>query len=456
MDVRQVTSHAVHDEDDHGYKPDAVTTAPPARDDSQQNTDLEKRTAEASAAPIPETYPEGGLKAWMVVVGSWATMLSSLGLMNTIAIFHSYTHNHQLSHYNEDTIGWIFSIYSFLAFACGIYIGPIFDKYGPKWLIIAGVICTVSGTVAMSFSYELWHFILSFGVLCGLGTSLIFTPSVAAIGHWFKARRSFATGMACTAGGIGGIIFPLMLSSLFDRVGFGWATRALALICLVCGSVGIMLVQSRLPPSSNANAHPDFRIFRQTPFLFATMGIFMMEFALFIPLTYAASYAVFEGFSQDFAFQLIPILNAASVVGRALPGYYGDVIGPFNVCIMAVLMCIISILCVWLPSGHTTPGIILFVVLWGFASGTNISIAPVCIGMLCKTNEYGRYYATSYTIVSVACLIGVPIAGAIVRASGGQCVGLIVFTASINALAAVFLFLAKVFKLGWQNWRAIY
>jgi predicted MFS family arabinose efflux permease len=263
--------------------------------------------------------------------------------------------------------------------------------------------------------------------------------------------------MACTAGGIGGIIYPLMLSSLFDRVGFGWATRCLALICLVCAGAGVLLIRSRLPPAQNATAHPDFRIFRQRPFLYLTLGVFMLEFSLFIPTAYISSYAVHQGFSRDFAFNLVPILNAASVIGRALPGYYADFVGPLNVCMGSVVLSAVACLCVWLPAGHTTLGIIMFVILFGFGGGTGIAIAPVCIGQLCKTQEYGRYYATTYTIVSFACLIGLPIAGNLIEANNGGYVGLIVLTGGVYLVSVVFLMLAKISKLGWRaGWRAAY
>lgn len=247
-----------------------------------------------------------------------------------------------------------------------------------------------------------------------------------------------------------------MLTALFDRIGYAWATRVLALICLVCGLVGILLVRSRLPPAQDATAHPDVRIFKQIPFTLTTIGIFLLEFSLFIPLGYISTYAMHEGFSQEFAFHLIPIMNAGSVVGRLLPGYYADVVGPFNVCIFSVLLSLVACLCVWLPLGHTAAGIIIFSVLFGFASGTSIAIGPVCIGRMCKTQEYGRYYATTYTVVSFACLIGIPIGGSLVGANGGSYRGLIILTGTIYVASAVFLVLAKTWTLGWKKWLAAY
>jgi MFS family permease len=301
---------------------------------------------------------------------------------------------------------------------------------------------------------ELWHFVVSFGLLCGFGSSLLFTPSIAAVGHFFKARRGLATGVASTAGGIGGIVYPFLLTRLIEKIGYGWATRVIALICLVCSTIGIFLLKSRLPPAKNATAHPNFLIFKSLPFLFTTIGVFLLEFSLFIPLGYISTYALHKGFDRDFSYNLIPILNAASVIGRLLPGYYADVIGPFNVSILAVILGIVACFCVWLPLGGTMAGVIVFTVLFGFSSGTSIAIAPVCIGRLCKTQEYGRYYATAYTIVSFACLIGIPIGGSIVQANGGEYWGLIIMTGAIYVGSVISLFLAKVTLLGLPNWKA--
>ncbi|KAF5138296.1 putative transporter MCH4 [Metarhizium anisopliae] len=458
MDVYQVNSRVLHDDGEtyvvENGNQDAITNSNKAEDQGTNN--LEKNTTQVSSASYEESFPEGGMRAWLVVLGAWFALMSAMGLMNTIAIFQAYTLSHQLKGHSEGTVGWIFSLYTFLAFFCGVYIGPVFDKYGPRWLVIAGCITTVTGVVCMSFCKELWQFILSFGVLCGVGTSLLFTPCIAAVGHWFRRRRGFATGMASTAGGIGGIIFPLMLTSLFDQIGYGWATRVLALICLVGGVIGIVLVRSRLPPAPDATAHPDFRIFKQVPYTLTAIGIFLLEFSLFIPLAYISTYAQHKGFSEKFAFHLLPIMNAGSVVGRALPGYYADVVGPFNVCLFSAVLSLVACLCVWLPLGHTAAGIIVFSILFGFGSGTSISIAPVCIGRMCKTQQYGRYYATTYTVVSFACLIGIPIGGNIVGASGGDYKNLIIFTGAIYVGSAVCLMAAKTTHLGMKNWLSAY
>lgn len=97
-----------------------------------------------------ETYPEGGLEAWLVVLGSWCGLLAALGILNTIGVFQTYVSTHQLSQYSEGTVGWIFSLYTALCFFCGVYIGPLFDKYGPRWLIGPGSVAVVASVMITS------------------------------------------------------------------------------------------------------------------------------------------------------------------------------------------------------------------------------------------------------------------------------------------------------------------
>ncbi len=95
-------------------------------------------------------YPEGGREAWLVVFGSWCSLVSALGVMNTLASFQSYISRNQLSDYSEGQIGWIFSLYACLSFGLGVFIGPIFDKFGARILLITGSVGIVLAMMLMS------------------------------------------------------------------------------------------------------------------------------------------------------------------------------------------------------------------------------------------------------------------------------------------------------------------
>ncbi len=262
---------------------------------------------------------------------------------------------------------------------------------------------------------EYWHFLTVFGILGGIGTSLIFTPAVASIGHFFLVRRGTATGIAAVGGSIGGIIFPLTLQSLLPRLGWGWSTRIMAFISLILLLMANLLIRSRLPRSttkkattSGGGARPDFRIFRDVTFSLTTAAVFLTEMGLFVPLSFLPSYAIAQGFEEDFAYQLLAIFNAGSVFGRWLPGYVADEVGRFNTMIITIGMCLISTLSLWLPAGKSLAVIIVYAVIFGFASGSNISLTPVCVGQLCETERYGTFYATCYTVVSFGYVVLIP------------------------------------------------
>ncbi|KAL8654754.1 MAG: hypothetical protein Q9226_003302, partial [Calogaya cf. arnoldii] len=360
-----------------------------------------KSHSNAPESQFKVVYPEGGLRAWLVVFGSFSGMLASFGLMNIVGTFQAYLTSHQLANESPSVVGWIFSIYVFLAFGCGLQIGPIFDRKGPRWLVLAGTVCLVVGMIGVSQSTKLWHFILTFSVLGGVGTSLIFTPAVGSIAHFFCRRRGAATGLAATGGSFGGIIFPLMLEALFPKVGFAWSVRLLALIFLVLLIVANLLIRTRLPPKVGGNMWPDFRIFRDVTFALTTAGVFFIEWGLFVPLSFISSYALANGVNTTFSYQILAILNASSVFGRAMPGYVADRLGRFNTMIATVALCLVSTLGIWLNVGGNIAGLCVFAVLFGFASGSNISLTPVCVGQLCEPEVFGRWYGTMYTIVSI-------------------------------------------------------
>jgi MFS family permease len=303
---------------------------------------------------------------------------------------------------------------------------------------------------------------MCFGVLGGLGTSLLFTPAFGAVSHFFFVKRGNATGIAAAGGSLGGIIFPLMLQKLFPMVGFAWATRIMGFVFVFCCIGAITLIRSRLPPKPGQSVMPDFGIFRDRSYLLLTLGIYFMEWGLFVPITYLTSFATSTGaIDSAFSYQLIAIMNAGSCLGRWFPGYIADKFGRFNSMIAALALCTATTFTLWLPASILTPSTpaeattikalaIVYALIFGFASGSNISLTPVCVGQLCNTNEYGRYYATCYTIVSFGTLTGIPIAGSLIQATGGHYYGVVVWTGLCYVASLVCFIMSRARRVGFE------
>lgn len=216
-----------------------------------------------------------------------------------------------------------------------------------------------------------------------------------------------------------------------------------------------ILVRSRLPPPPKGHGRsiwPDFRIFRDKTLSLITAGTFFVEWALFIPLAFVTSYALARGVDPAFSYQLLAILNAGSFFGRWIPGYYADKLGRFNMMIATIFLCMASVLCLWLTaysSANLVPQLIIFVLIFGFASGSNISLVPVCVGQLCATEVFGRWYASLYTIVSFGCLTGIPVAGSILSKGNENYTGLITFVGACYAAGLACFVIARAGKVGW-------
>lgn len=63
-------------------------------------------------------------------------------------------------------------------------------------------------------------------------------------------------------------------------------------------------------------------------------GCFVFFLGMFLPFNYIILEAVHYGMSPNLAQYLPSILNAASIFGRTVPGYYADKIGRFNMMIV--------------------------------------------------------------------------------------------------------------------------
>lgn len=154
------------------------------------------------------------------MLGCWLGLFASLGLMNILASFPPYLSTNHPIQLLPGEVGGIISGYTLLNLSLGFYVGPLFDRYGPRRLVLAGTLCLAASLLLVSISTSYWSLLLALGILSSLASSLLLTPSIAAIGHFFHGRRGLATGVATTAGPASAIIFPYLLRTLFITIGF--------------------------------------------------------------------------------------------------------------------------------------------------------------------------------------------------------------------------------------------
>jgi predicted MFS family arabinose efflux permease len=244
---------------------------------------------------------------------------------------------------------------------------------------------------------------------------------------------------------IGGVLYPIILHQLIPRLGFGWATRVLALITLVTLTVPVAVMRMRVVPKAR-RALVDLSAFRDAPFVLFTVGCFFIFMGLYIPMFYVQSFAIEEGItSENLAFYMLSIINAASVFGRLVPNFIADTVGPLNVLIPCTIVAALLAFC-WLAVKNTA-GLIVFCLLYGFFTGGLVSLPPtVLVSLSPSMAVVGSRMGTCFAFNGISLLVGTPIAGALVKP--GDFKGAIAFCGSVDIFGCIFLILARIVKVG--------
>ncbi|KAI2785613.1 Fujikurins efflux protein [Penicillium oxalicum] len=370
-----------------------------------------------TATPSPGPPPDGGAEAWMSVLGAFCGLFVSFGWINCIGIFQTYYETHQLRNLSTSTVTWITSLETFVMFFVGPIFGTLFDNYGPRAILLGGTFFHVFGLMMASLSTEYYQFILAQGICSPLGASAIFNASVNSVSTWFAKRRAFALGITASGSSLGGVIFPIMVSNLipkpFDIMNF-------------------------------------VRPLKDVKFVVTVAACFCFFWGMFLPFTFVITQAQRYGMSEHLSLYLIPILNAASIFGRTLPGYLADRIGRYNIMIFFSYLSAILVLALWLPSRSNVPAII-FSALYGFSSGAFVSIVPALIAQISDLREVGVRNGTCFSIISFAALTGTPIGGALVPdVLTGSYTKLQVFCGVVMMAGSTLFVVARIVVGGWK------
>jgi MFS family permease len=144
------------------------------------------------------------------------------------------------------------------------------------------------------------------------------------------------------------------------------------------------------------------------------------------------------------------ITNYTVCYRRTIPAYAADrFLGRFNVMIAMAITTTVLVFAIWIPASSNA-GIVVFAALFGFTSGTIVSMAPALVAQISDVRRIGVRTGTMFTIMSIAVLISNPIAGALVVQDHGGYVKLQVFAGCMMAGGSVFLVLTRIKLTGFN------
>ena len=172
---------------------------------------------------------------------------------------------------------------------------------------------------------------------------------------------------------------------------------------------------------------------------------------LYVVFFYISYYGLAQGITDpDLSFYLLPILNAGSVFGRIIPNIVADKLGVNNMMVPSAI--ISSILTYCAIAAKDVGGVVVVALLYGFFSGTFVSLPPSILVHLTPPNKRGMIgtrVGQCFTCTAFGVLIGAPVAGAILG-NDNNFTGMFVFGATMLMGGAVFFALARMFKADWK------
>ena len=303
------------------------------------------------------------------------------------------------------------------------------DRFGPKLLISIGAVMSGGSWVLAAQASSLTALYVTYGVIGGFGTGIIYVGIIGLMVRWFPDRRGFATGLAAAGYGFGAFFTSFPIDSMIKSSGYAYT---LLVWGVIQGAIGVAAaVGLRVPPEGYRPTGFDPDIVRTelqsqrsySPKEMLQNPIFYLLFVMMAMMSTSGLMVVSQmgAFTRDFGLANLivfglPVLPLALSVDRITNGltrpFFGwvsDRIGRENTMTIAFAL-EGAAMTAWLLTRESP---VLFVLLSGvvfFGWGEIFSLFPSTL-----TDTYGPKHATTnygllYMAQGVGSVLGGPLA----------------------------------------------
>jgi sugar phosphate permease len=333
----------------------------------------------------------------------------------------------------------------------GFFAGMIVDRFGPRRLmllgiLIAGLALVGLGGTATLLAFYTFYFLNALGNVCGGPL-----PNQVLLSGWFDGGRGKAMGIAYLGIGVGGALVPLLAHALTEALGWRSALKALGVLMILVAFPVAWFVReprpaagggaprggSELGPSSSGSIGA---VLRRPAFYLLAIGSMASIGAVGGTMQNLKLYlAMDRGLSQARAAEILSLVLFGSLAGRLLMGWLADRWPKKRVMLLIYLIVAASIPLLFLAPSPATLRVAALV--FGVGLGGDYMIIPLMAAELFGLRLMGRVMGIVITADGVA-EATVPMAVATLRdgmGSYGPGFGLLVALAAVGALAVALL-----------------
>ncbi|HUK10338.1 MAG TPA: oxalate/formate MFS antiporter [Stellaceae bacterium] len=333
--------------------------------------------------------------------------------------------------------------------------GYLVEKLGPKLLIGAGALLSGLGWMLSARIGSLWGLYACYGLLCGVGTGIVYIGIVGLMVRWFPERRGLATGVVAAGYGFGAILTTFPIDGMLKASGYQHTLLVFGMIFAVVGVLGALLLRS---PPEDETAGAAGRAAGSTPGEMLRSPVFWLMFVMMSMMSTGGLMVItqFTSFAKAFGIDANTTITILGVTMAAVPaaltfdrvtngltrpffGWLSDRIGRENTMGIAFLL---EGLAIYLMLQFRSDPFLL-VVLSGlvfFGWGEIFSLFPSTL-----TDTFGTRYATTnygflYMAQGVGSILGAPVAAMIYEATQSwlPVFGLIIAMDVLTGLLALF------------------
>jgi len=287
----------------------------------------------------------------------------------------------------------------------GFIAGWVIDRFGPRRLMMAGILLAGGALIGLGGMSALWMFYLFYlfnavGYVCGGPL-----PNQVLLSRWFDKARGKAMGFAYLGIGVGGALVPLLSNWLTIEFGWRGSLRILGILMIVLALPMTYFIKDSPPgmveKRNESTVAPMGSVFRSRAFYLLALGSMCsigavggtnQHLKLFLSLD--------QHYQQGDAARIISLVLTFSIIGRLLMGWLSDYLPKKYVMLLIYLLVASAIPLLFFAS---QPGMMyVFAAVFGLGLGGEYLIIPLIAAELFGVRVLGRLMGVVLTADGVA------------------------------------------------------